>query len=92
MKIASRYQKGKSVLMACQSFYVYLAELGLTVNQEKSKVVYGRKEPFTFLAYEFIGEIRQLELKKEKTFKKRVKDIISQNQTVNVEKKVEPLS
>lgn len=60
-------------------------ELSLTVNQDKTKVVYAKKEPFTFLGYEFIGDIRRIDPKKEAKFKKRVKEITRRNQTVDIE-------
>lgn len=81
--ILCRSQKGAERVM--KGVKVFLEkELGLTVNQDKTKVVNSEKEPFTFLGYEFIGNIRRIDPKKEAKFKNRVKEITRRNQTVNI--------
>ncbi|UCZ52424.1 group II intron reverse transcriptase/maturase [Bacillus shivajii] len=76
----------KSVERVMRSVSRFLEEeLSLTVNQEKTKVVDAMKEPFTFLGYEFIGNIRRIDPKKEAKFKERVKEITRRNQTVDIQ-------
>ncbi|RYG70839.1 group II intron reverse transcriptase/maturase, partial [Lentibacillus lipolyticus] len=82
--ILCKSQKGAKRVMRSVSKFLE-EELSLTVNQEKTKVVYARKEPFTFLGYEFIGDIRRIDPKKEENFKKRVKEITRRNQTVDIQ-------
>ncbi|RKQ27485.1 group II intron reverse transcriptase/maturase [Oceanobacillus halophilus] len=82
--ILCKSQKGAERVMRSVSKFLE-EELSLTVNQEKTKVVYARKEPFTFLGYEFIGDIRRIDPKKEAKFKKRVKEITRRNQTVDIQ-------
>ncbi|MBU8791568.1 group II intron reverse transcriptase/maturase [Oceanobacillus caeni] len=82
--ILCKSQKGADRVMRSVTRFLE-EELCLTVNQEKTKVVYARKEPFTFLGYEFIGDIRRIDPKKEIKFKKRVKEITRRNQTVDIE-------
>ncbi|PAV30671.1 hypothetical protein CIL05_06100 [Virgibacillus profundi] len=77
-------EKGAERVMRSVSRFLE-EELSLTVNQEKTKVVYARKEPFTFLGYEFIGDIQRIDPKKEAKFKKRVKEITRRNQTVDIQ-------
>lgn len=82
--ILCKSQKGAERVMRSVNKFLE-TELHLTVNQEKTKVVYAKKEPFTFLGYEFIGDIRRIDPKKEVKFKKRVKEITRRNQTVDIE-------
>lgn len=82
--ILCKSQKGAERVMRGVSRFLE-KELSLTVNQEKTKVVYAMKEPFTFLGYEFIGDIRRIDPKKEAKFKKRVKEITRRNQTVDIQ-------
>jgi len=82
--ILCKSQKGAERVMRSVNKFLE-NELCLTVNQEKTKVVYATKEPFTFLGYEFIGDIRRIDPKKEVKFKKRVKEITRRNQTVDIE-------
>lgn len=81
--ILCKSQKGAERVMRSVSKFLK-EELSLTINQEKTKVIYARKEPFTFLGYEFIGNIRRIDPRKEAKFKKRVKDITRRNQTVDI--------
>ncbi|MFG6117616.1 group II intron reverse transcriptase/maturase, partial [Halobacillus sp. MO56] len=71
--ILCKSQKGAERVMRSVTKFLE-KELSLTVNQEKTKVVDAKKEPFTFLGYEFIGDIRRIDPKKEAKFKKRVKE------------------
>lgn len=82
--ICCKSEKGAQRVMKSVTKYLE-NELGLTVNQEKSKVVNAWKDPFTFLGYEFVGKIRRIDPKKEKAFKDRVREITRRNQTVNIE-------
>src|SRR5699024_6599623 len=82
--ILCKSQKGAERVMRSVSKYLE-EELRLAVNQEKTKVVNTRREPFTFLGYEFIGDIRRIDPKKEKKFKERVKEITRRNQTVDIQ-------
>lgn len=82
--ILCKSQKGADRVMRSVTKFLE-KDLGLTVNQEKTKVVYAWKEPFTFLGYEFIGNIRRIDPKKEKKFKQKVKEITRKNQTVDIE-------
>jgi RNA-directed DNA polymerase len=81
--ILCKSQKGAERVMKGVKIFLE-EELGLTVNQEKTKVVYSEEEPFTFLGFEFKGIIRRIDPKKEAKFKKRVKEITRRNQTVNI--------
>src|SRR5699024_1427892 len=82
--ILCKSQKGAERVMRSVSKFLE-EKLGLIVNQEKTQVVYAGKEPFTFLGYEFIGNIRRIDPKKEKKFKERVKEITRRNQTVDIQ-------
>ncbi len=82
--ILCKSQKGAERVMRSVTKFLE-KELSLTVNQEKTKVVDAKKEPFTFLGYEFIGDIRRIDPKKEAKFKKRVKEITRRNQTVDIQ-------
>lgn len=82
--ILCRSQKGADRVMRSVTRFLE-RELELTVNKEKTKVVYAWKEPFTFLGYEFIRDIRRIDPKKEKKFKQKVKEITRKNQTVDIE-------
>lgn len=82
--ILCKSQKGAERVMRSVTRFLE-KDLGLTVNQEKTKVVYAWKEPFTFLGYEFIRDIRRIDPKKEKKFKQKVKEITRKNQTVDIE-------
>jgi RNA-directed DNA polymerase len=86
--ILCKSQKGAERVMKGVKIFLE-EELGLTVNQEKTKVVYSEKEPFTFLGFEFKGNIRRIDPKKEAKFKKRVKEITRRNQTVNIKTLIE---
>jgi len=82
--ILCKSQKGAERVMRSVSRFLE-KELSLTVNREKTKVVNARSEPFTFLGYEFFGDIRRIDPKKEAKFKKRVKEITRRNQTVDIQ-------
>ncbi|WP_096186455.1 group II intron reverse transcriptase/maturase [Evansella halocellulosilytica] len=82
--ILCKSSKGAERVMRSVSRFLE-EELSLTVNQEKTKVVNANKEPFTFLGYEFIGDIRRIDPKKEATFKERVKEMTRRNQTVDIQ-------
>src|SRR5699024_2362134 len=58
--ILCKSQKGAERVMRSVSKFLE-EKLGLIVNQEKTQVVYAGKEPFTFLGYEFIGNIRRID-------------------------------
>ncbi len=62
--ILCKSQKGAERVMRGTKVFLE-KELGLTVNEDKTKVVNAEKEPFTFLGYEFIGNIRRIDPKKE---------------------------
>ncbi|MDY0404389.1 group II intron reverse transcriptase/maturase [Virgibacillus sp. 179-BFC.A HS] len=82
--ILCKSQKGATRVMKSVTKYLE-SGLGLTVHPTKTKVVHARYEPFTFLGYEFIGNIRRIDPKKEAKFKKRIKEITKRNQTVDIQ-------